>query len=48
MPSTAARRTGTARLLLVTAASACVAAMLTSCASEKPAAATPAGVDLSG
>ena len=48
MPSTAARRTGTARLLLVTAASACVAAMLTSCASEKPTAAMPAGVDLSG
>jgi len=48
MPSTAACRLRKAHLFLVTAATACVAAMLTSCASEKPAAATPQGVDLSG
>ena len=48
MPSTAASRLRKAHLFLVTAATACVAAMLTSCASEKPAAATPQGVDLSG
>jgi hypothetical protein len=48
MPSTVAPRSRKARLFLVTAASACMAAMLTSCASEKPAAALPQGVDLSG
>jgi hypothetical protein len=48
MPSTAACRSRKAHLFLVTAATACVAAMLTSCASEKPVAATPQGVDLSG
>ena len=48
MPSTVAPRSRKARLFLVTAASACVAAMLTGCASEKPAAALPQGVDLSG
>ena len=48
MPSIAARRLRKAHLFLVTAATACVAAMLTSCASEKPAASTPQGVDLSG
>jgi hypothetical protein len=48
MPSTAACRLRKAHLFLVTAATACVAALLTSCASEKPAATTPHGVDLSG
>ena len=48
MPSTAACRSRKAPALLVTALTACVAAMLTSCASEKPVAATPQGVDLSG
>jgi hypothetical protein len=48
MPSTVAPRSRKARLFLVTAASACLAAMLASCASEKPAAALPQGVDLSG
>src|SRR5580700_3053007 len=48
MPSTAACRSRKAHLFLVTAATACVAALLTSCASEKPAATTPQGVDLSG
>ncbi len=48
MPSTAARLPRKARLFLVTVASACVAAILTSCASEKPVAAIPHGVDLSG
>ena len=48
MPSTAACRSRKAHLFLVTAATACVAALLTSCASEKPAATTPHGVDLSG
>jgi hypothetical protein len=48
MPSTAARHSRKAHLFLVTAASACVAAMLTSCATDRLAAATPQGVDLSG
>src|ERR1700722_11996378 len=48
MPSIAARRLRKAHLFLVTAATACVAAMLTSCASEKPAAAPPQGGDVGG
>jgi hypothetical protein len=48
MPSTAACRSRKAPALLVTALTACVAAMLASCASEKPVAATPQSVDLSG
>jgi len=48
MPSTAVRRSRKAHLFLVTAASACVAAMLTSCATDRLATATPQGVDLSG
>src|ERR1700728_2257920 len=48
MPSTAACLSRKVHLSLVTAATACIAAMLTSCASEKPAAGLPQGVDLSG
>ncbi len=49
MPSTpTADRSRRAHLILVTAASACLAAMLTSCATDRLATATPQGVDLSG
>jgi hypothetical protein len=50
MPSTStADRSRKAHLILVTAASACMAALLTSCATtDRLAAATPQGVDLSG
>src|ERR1700690_2609483 len=48
MPSTAACRLRKAHLFLVTAATPCVAGVLTSCPPEKPAAPTPQGVDLSG
>jgi hypothetical protein len=48
MPSTPSDRSRKAHLFLVTAASACVAAMLTSCATDRLVAAAPQGVDLSG
>jgi hypothetical protein len=49
MPSTpTADRSRKAHLILVTAASACMAALLTSCATDRLATATPQGVDLSG
>jgi hypothetical protein len=49
MPSTpTADRSRKAHLILVTAAGACLAALLTSCATDRLATATPQGVNLSG
>lgn len=49
MPSTpTADRSRKAHLILVTAAGACIAALLTSCATDRLATATPQGVNLSG
>ena len=47
-PTPTADRSRKAHLILVTAASACLAALLTSCATDRLASATPQGVDLSG
>jgi hypothetical protein len=49
MPSTpTADRSRKAHVILVTAAGACIAALLTSCATDRLATATPQGVNLSG